>query len=98
MRVLAAGGCAAASETRPGTKPVAAAPIKNLLRAGCVGACGGSQHTQARTSLRRSELADIASLVIRPTLTVARTCFQARRVRAYEDRHRRAPRCNLPQR
>src|SRR5207248_3704478 len=68
MRVLATGACAAAGGTRPRTKPVAAAPIKKLLRAGCAGARGGSQHRQARTSLRRSELADIASLVVRPDL------------------------------
>src|SRR5262249_41655367 len=41
---------------------------KKLLRAGCAGAGGGSQHRPARTSLRRSELADIASLVFRPDL------------------------------
>src|SRR5215831_7258630 len=68
MRVLAAGACAAAGGTRPRTKPVAAAPSKKLLRAGCAGAGSGSQHRPARTSLRRSELADIASLVFRPDL------------------------------
>jgi hypothetical protein len=40
---------------------VAAAPIKKFLRAGFAGAGNGSQHKQARTSLRPREWARIAS-------------------------------------
>jgi hypothetical protein len=60
---------------------MAAAPTKKLLRAGFAGAGDGSQHRQARTSLRRRGWARIASLAIRRTLAVARACFQVRRRR-----------------